>query len=197
MSDAATREIKDTTGNPAPLGLLAFGMTTVLLNLHNAGFFELNSMILATGIFYGGLAQVLAGFMEWKKNNTFGMTAFCSYGFFWLILVALILLPKSGWADPSSKPAMAFFLTAWGLFTLLMFIGTFRLSKALQVVFGSLTLLFFLLALGEVTESSSLRQFTGFEGIFCGLSAWYAGIAQVLNETFARTVFPLGAVRKS
>ena len=75
-------QIKDTTANPAPLGLLAFGMTTILLNLHNTGLFTLGTMILAMGIFYGGLAQVIAGIMEWKKNNTFGTTAFLSYGFF-------------------------------------------------------------------------------------------------------------------
>ena len=85
--DANVIEVKDKTGNPAPLGLLGFGMTTVLLNLHNAGFFGLGSMILAMGIFYGGLAQIIAGIMEWKKGNTFATTAFCSYGFFWLTLV--------------------------------------------------------------------------------------------------------------
>src|SRR5205814_8429370 len=88
-------QIKDTTGNPAPLGLLGFGMTTVLLNLHNAGFYELNSMILATGICYGGAAQIIAGIMEWKKGNTFATTAFISHGSFSLPLVALILLAKS------------------------------------------------------------------------------------------------------
>src|SRR5580698_5952021 len=94
MSESTPLQIKDTTSNPAPLGLFAFGMTTVLLNLHNAGFYEMNSMILAMGIFYGGAAQVIAGILEWKKNNTFGTTAFLSYGFFWLTLVGLILLPK-------------------------------------------------------------------------------------------------------
>ncbi len=94
MPEPTMTQLKDTTANPAPLGLLGFGMTTVLLNLHNAGFFELNSMILAMGICYGGAAQVIAGIMEWKKNNTFGATAFTSYGFFWLSLVALIVLPK-------------------------------------------------------------------------------------------------------
>ena len=82
---------EDITSNPAPLGLMGFGMTTVLLNFHNAGFFELGAMILGMGIFYGGLAQVIAGIMEWKKGNTFGTTAFTSYGFFWLSLVALVL----------------------------------------------------------------------------------------------------------
>ncbi|HQH12989.1 MAG TPA: acetate uptake transporter, partial [Candidatus Sumerlaeota bacterium] len=86
-------EVKDTTANPAPLGLLGFGMTTVLLNIHNAGFFELSPMILAMGIFYGGCAQIIAGVMEWKKNNTFGTTAFTSYGLFWLTLVGLIVMP--------------------------------------------------------------------------------------------------------
>src|ERR1035441_9192015 len=89
MAEISFVQQKDTTANPAPLGLLGFGMTTVLLNLHNAGFLELNSMILAMGICYGGIAQVLAGIMEWKKNNTFGTTAFISYGFFWLSLVTL------------------------------------------------------------------------------------------------------------
>lgn len=187
--------IKDTTANPAPLGLLAFGMTTVLLNLHNAGLYELNSMILAIGIFYGGTAQVIAGIMEWKKNNTFGTTAFISYGFFWLTLVALIVLPKLGLAAPASSTAMAAFLALWGLFTLLMFIGTLKLSRALQVVFGTLVVLFALLAIGDATGNEQLKQIAGYEGLFCGFSAIYTGIAQVLNEVYGKTVLPLGAVQ--
>src|SRR3954468_13399873 len=109
--------IKDNSANPAPLGLFAFGMTTVLLNLHNAGFFEMNSMILAMGIFYGGIAQVIAGILESKKNNTFGMTAFISYGFFWLSLVALILMAKWGWIGATSSNALATYLLIWGIFT--------------------------------------------------------------------------------
>ncbi len=98
MNESVT-QIKDTTGNPAPLGLLGFGMTTVLLNLHNAGFYELNSMILAMGICYGGTAQIVAGIMEWRKGNTFATTAFLSYGLFWFSLVTLIILAKLGWAS--------------------------------------------------------------------------------------------------
>src|ERR1700730_17364190 len=113
--EQSTIAIKDTTANPAPLGLLAFGATTVLLNLHNAGFFEMNSMILAMGIFYGGIAQVIAGIIEAKKNNTFGLTAFTSYGLFWLSLVALIVLPKSGWMTAPSEAAMIAYLIVWGL----------------------------------------------------------------------------------
>src|SRR5258708_17561512 len=110
-------QIKDTTGNPAPLGLLGFGMTTVLLNLHNAGFYELNSMILAMGLCYGGAAQIIAGIMEWKKGNTFATTAFVSYGLFLLSLVTLIILAKLGWGAPSHDTAMAADLALWGLFT--------------------------------------------------------------------------------
>src|SRR5881392_1129285 len=188
---------KDTTGNPAPLGLLGFGMTTVLLNFHNAGFFELNSMILAMGICYGGLAQIIAGMMEWRKGNTFATTAFLSYGLFWLSLVTMIVLTKLGWASPSNDTAMAAYLAMWGLFTAVMFVGTLRLHVAGQVVFGSLTILFFLLAIGDfINAGPDFKHFTGYEGIFCGLSAIYAGLAQVLNEVFGKIVLPLGPVDK-
>ncbi len=115
--------IKDTSANPAPLGLLAFGLTTVLLNLHNAGIFEMNSMILAMGIFYGGIAQIIAGIMESKKNNTFGFVAFVSYGSFWLTLVALIVIPKFGWVPAASASAMIAYLIMWGIFTSLLFLA--------------------------------------------------------------------------
>lgn len=185
----------DTTANPAPLGLCAFGLTTVLLNLHNAGFFPMDAMILAMGIFYGGLAQVIVGIMEWKKKNTFGTTAFTSYGLFWLTLVGLIVMPKLGLADKPTEISMAAYLGMWGLFTAVLFIGTFRLNRALQVVFGLLALLFFLLAYKDAT-GASIGAFIGYEGILTGLSAIYAGLAQVLNEVYGKTVLPLGAVKK-
>ena len=192
-----TTQIKDTTANPAPLGLLGFGMTTVLLNLHNAGFYELNSMILAMGICYGGLAQIIAGMMEWKKGNTFATTAFISYGFFWLSLVGLIVLAKLGWGAASNDTAMAAYLAMWGLFTAVMFVGTLQLNRALQIVFGTLAILFFLLAYGDYTSASAgFKHFTGYEGIVCGFSAIYTGLAQVLNELFGKTVLPLGPVKK-
>ena len=196
MNESVT-QFKDTTGNPAPLGLLAFGMTTVLLNLHNAGFYELNSMVLAMGIWYGGVAQIVAGMMEWRKGNTFATTAFLSYGLFWLALVTLIVLPKLGWGAAPSDTAMAAYLAMWGLFTGVMFVGTLRLHVAGQVVFGSLTILFFLLAIGDfINASPGFRQFTGYEGIFCGFSAIYAGLAQVLNEIYGKVVLPIGPMEK-
>ena len=188
--------IKDSSANPAPLGLFGFGMTTVLLNLHNAGIYEMNAMILAMGIFFGGMAQVIAGIMESKKNNTFGMTAFTSYGFFWLTLVALIVMPKLGWIPATSNEGMIAYLIVWGIFTFILFIGTFRISRALQFVFATLTILFFLLAAGDATGNAGLKTFTGYEGIVCGLSAIYTGAAGVLNEVYGKTVLPTGPVVK-
>lgn len=186
--------LKDTTANPAPLGLLGFGLTTVLLNIHNAGYYELNSMILAMGIFYGGLAQIIAGIMEWKKNNTFGTTAFTSYGLFWLTLVGLLFLPKLGLADATSKPAFAAYFFMWGLFTFVMFLGTLRINRALQFVFLSLTILFFLLAARDYLGNATIGTLAGYEGIICGFSAIYAALAQVLNDVYKKVVAPLGPV---
>jgi uncharacterized protein len=186
--------IQDTTSNPAPLGLMGFGMTTVLLNLHNAGYYPLDSMILAMGIFYGGIAQIIAGIMEWKKKNTFGTTAFTSYGLFWLTLVGLILLPKLNLGTKPTEVAMGWYLLMWGLFTGLMYIGTLRLNRALQFVFASLTVLFFLLAIGDFTGNAAIKTFAGFEGIICGLSAIYTALAQVLNEIYGKEIAPLGKV---
>jgi succinate-acetate transporter protein len=194
--DQSIITIKDSSANPAPLGLFGFGMTTVLLNLHNAGIYEMNSMILAMGIFYGGIAQVIAGILESKKNNTFGMTAFISYGFFWLTLVGLIVMPKLGWISAASSSGMIAYLIMWGIFTLLLFVGTLKISKALQFVFGSLVILFFLLAAGDATGNAGLKTFTGYEGIVCGLSAIYAGTASLLNEVYGKSVLPMGLVSK-
>ena len=185
--------IKDTTSNPAPLGLLGFGMTTVFLNLHNAGLYELNSMIIGMGIFVGGLAQVIAGVQEWKKNNTFGATAFTAYGFFWISLVTIWLLPRTamGAELKTSENAMGWYLLMWGIFTLGMFIGTLKLSRTLQIVFGTLVILFFLLAIGDFTGNKGIKTIAGYEGIVCGLSAIYGCLAQILNEVYKRQLLPL------
>lgn len=188
-------KIQDTTANPAPLGLMGFGMTTVLLNLHNAGLYSLGTMILAMGIFYGGISQVIAAIMEFKKNNTFGVTAFGSFGLFWFTLAFLIIMPAMGWGNAPETPAMVAYLVMWGIFTGVMFIGTLKLNRALQVVFASLTILFFLLAIGDGTGSVVVTRIAGIEGIFCGLSAIYAALAQVLNSVYGRTVAPLGVMK--
>jgi hypothetical protein len=186
--------------NPAPLGLLGFGVTTVLLNLVNAGAFPLDTMILAMGIAYGGLAQVIVGIMEFKKGNTFGTVAFMSYGLFWWSLVMLLVLPKlsflSGFSAPSAASMAAYFIM-WGIFTFAMFFGTLKANRALQFVFGSLTILFFMLTIRELTNNPTLfgsvtfNTITGIEGVICGLSAVYLGVAEILNEANHKTVLPI------
>lgn len=180
--------------NPGPLGLMGFGMTTVLLNLHNAGFFPLTSVIISMGIFFGGLAQIMAGLLEYKKGNTFGMTAFISYGSFWLSLVGILLLPRLGLAEPTDTTVLGVYLALWGVFTLFMFFGTLCANRALQFIFASLTLLFALLATGNITGHHALLTFAGYEGVICGASAIYLAMAEVLNEQFGRTVLPIGEV---
>lgn len=181
----------DKYANPGPLGLLGFGMTTVLLNIHNAGFFPMSIVILCMGIFYGGIAQVIAGIMEFKKGNTFGMTAFISYGFFWLTLVGIIVLPKMGVSEATPPEYMGWYLFMWGLFTAFMFVGTLKANRALQTIFGSLVVLFWLLAIRDWTGSETIGVIAGWEGIFCGLSAIYLAAAEVLNEKYGRVVLPV------
>lgn len=199
-SNQTVTKLLDTNANPAPLGLMGFGLTTVLLNIHNAGFYELNAMILAMGIFYGGLAQIIAGIMEWKKNNTFGTLAFTSYGMFWLTLVGIWLLPtafsEASAAAKASETALAWYFVFWGLFTLYMFIGTLKLNRALQVIFGLLTVLFFLLAIRDFGGGAVWGKIAGWEGILTGLAAVYAAMAQVLNEVYKRNVLPLGPISR-
>lgn len=183
--------------NPAPLGLMGFGMTTVLLNIHNAGFFPMSSMILAMGIMYGGVAQVIAGIAEFRTGNTFGMTAFCSYGLFWISLAGLILMPGWGWAESSPAAFMGWYLAMWGLFTFGMWFGTFGKNRALQIVFCTLWILFFLLAIRDWTGSVTIGVLAGWEGIVCGASAIYLALAEVINESAGKTVLPIGPVVRS
>jgi succinate-acetate transporter protein len=185
--------------NPAPLGLLGFGLTTVLLNLHNAGLFGLNSMILAMGLAYGGLAQVIVGIMEFKKGNTFGTVAFSSYGLFWWSLVALLLLPGTtffGTIAKADNTAMAAYFFMWGLFTLAMFFGTLKANRALQFVFGSLFVLFFMLMARELMGNPVwFNTITGIEGVICGFSAVNLGLAEVINEANGKSILPICPVK--
>ena len=179
--------------NPGPLGLLGFGMTTVLLNIHNAGLLPLSIMIVAMGIALGGLAQIIAGIRELCQGNTFAGTAFTAYGLFWWSLVLIWVNPfASSDIEPASKVAMGYYLLLWGIFTFFMFIGTLKHNRITQVVFGSLTILFVLLALGDFTGNHAITTIAGFEGIFCGLSAIYSAVGQILNEEYGKKVFPLG-----
>jgi uncharacterized protein len=180
--------------NPAPLGLMGFGMTTVLLNIHNTGLYPLSAMILSMGIFYGGIAQIIAGILEFRKGNTFGTTAFTSYGFFWISLVFIWIIPELKWAKGISTPEgfMGWYLFMWGLFTFFMWIGTFGKNRALQIVFFTLFILFWLLALKDWFGLEMVGTLAGFEGILCGFSAIYLAMAEVINESHGKTVLPIG-----
>ena len=179
--------------NPGPLGLLGFGMTTVLLNLHNAGFLPLSIVIVAMGVALGGLAQIIAGVRELKQGNTFAGTAFTAYGLFWWSLVLIWVNPfAAAGIEAASKVALGWYLLLWGIFTGFMFIGTLTHNRATQVVFGSLTILFILLALGDFTGNHTITTVAGFEGIFCGLSAIYSAVGQIVNGEHGKTILPLG-----
>ncbi|XHH09695.1 MAG: acetate uptake transporter [Candidatus Bathyarchaeia archaeon] len=185
--------------NPAPLGLLGFGLTTVLLNLHNAGLFQLDTMILSMGLAYGGLAQIITGLMEFRRGNTFGTVVFTSYGLFWWSLIMLTLLPQTtifaGLQSPSPISMGAYFLL-WGIFTLAMGYGTLKASKTLQIVFATTIILFFMLSITSFTDNPilfgnfTLTNLTGIEGVICGSSAIYYAIALVLNEVHEKIILP-------
>jgi succinate-acetate transporter protein len=178
--------------NPAPLGLLGFAMTTILLNIHNLGFFPVTSVILAMGIFYGGIAQIIAGLLCYKQGKTFAGTAFTSYGFFWLTLVGVWMLPATGIANAAATPPafMGWYLALWGTFTGFMWWGTWGNSKVQQFVFLSLTILFFLLAAAMFTGNETIHKTGGAVGVICGASAFYLAVAELLEEVKNKRVLP-------
>jgi len=193
---AGVVEITERICNPAPLGLAAFGLTTLVLNAFNSGVVDKagEGLVWPLGIFFGGMAQFAAGMWEAKKNNTFGFTAFSAFGAFWMFLALTKILEAGEVLKPMTPESKSLFLVCWGLFTGYMFVGTLKLSVALQAVFATLTILFFLLAIGAHDET--WEKIAGWEGMFCAGTALYASFAIVINETWGRQVFPLGVVKK-
>jgi succinate-acetate transporter protein len=191
MEGMSTTSHTKKTANPGPLGLLGFGMTTVLLNLHNAGIIELSIVIVAMGFALGGAAQIIAGVTELHIGNTFGGTAFTAYGFFWWSLCLIWINPFKSVINAADETSMGFYLLLWGVFTLFMFFGTLAHNRITQVVFLSLAVLFFLLAVGDLTENHELKIIAGYVGIFCGLSALYSAVGQIVNGEFNKSIFPL------
>ena len=186
-------EIRDITAGAGALGLLGYGMPGFLLGLANAGLIQTGSVILGMVIFMGGFAMFTAGLMEWKKGNTYGMAAYGSYGLFWFSYAALLILPVLGLADGTGGPgAMAAYLALWGLFTVILFIGSLKMSRALQFVLGTLAIVFFLESAGVATGSSIFTLLAGYVGIISGLASIYTALAPVLNDIYGKTVAPLG-----
>jgi len=182
--------------NPGPLGLSAFALTTFVLNVHNAGLADIGAA-LPVGLFYGGLAQLVAGFLEFRTGNTFGMTAFSSYGAFWIALASMVLMQMNKWI-PSNESAgwLLATLVAWTIFTFIMWIATFRHNKALVLVFTTLLILFILLDVHVWTGSALIGKVAGWEGIFCACTAWYLMAAILINDSFGRKVLPIGPLAK-
>lgn len=176
--------------NPAPLGLLGFSMTTCLLNLHNVGLISLTMVIVAMVFSLGGVAQIIAGFMAFKKNNTFGATAFTAYGFFWLSLLLIWTEPFSGVKEADSK-SMGFYLLLWCIFSTFMFIGTLKHNIISQIVYGSRALLLLLQSIANFVNMKEIHIIAGYVGIFCGLSALYNAMGQIINHEFGKKVMPL------
>jgi len=183
--------------NPAPLGLGGFALTTFVLNVHNAGLIDIGAA-LPLGLFYGGLAQLVAGFLEFRTGNTFGMTAFASYGAFWIALASMVLMEMNKIISPdASKGWLLVTLIAWTIFTFVLWIGTFKHNKALIWVFSTLIILFILLDVAVWTGNKTITHIAGWEGIFCALTAWYLMAALILNDSYGRIVLPVGPVQQA
>ncbi|KPI84164.1 hypothetical protein ABL78_6789 [Leptomonas seymouri] len=182
--------------NPGPVGLTAFGMTTILLNLHNTGVFGLYTVIPAVGICFGGCTQLIAGLLEWLRGNTFAHVAFVSYGAFWLSLVCIWMLPNASTGDsplvhPASEYFVGVYLAIWGIFSFFMLICTTRMNLVIFMVFLTLTLLFFMLAGGNMCNNPTALKAAGYEGAICGSLAMYLGAAEYVNEMWDCVLLPV------
>lgn len=174
---------------PLPMGLLGFGAATVLLNLHMSGVFSLGAILTIMGIFYAGFAQVVTGFMEWRRNNTFGATAFTAYGLFCMALVGVAVMTHTGIAPAPSSSATAACLGLWSLISAAMSLGALRLNRMLRLLFALLTLSFVLLALGHAVELHPLKLIAGYGGMITGALALWAGLVRVFKEVYGRRGF--------
>jgi succinate-acetate transporter protein len=175
--------------NPGPLGLLSFGMTTVLLNLHNAEIIGLSIVIVAMGLAIGGAAQIVAGVVELQLGNTFAGTAFTAYGFFWWSLCLIWVNPFKGVISAADATSMGYYLLLWGIVSLFFFFGTLTHNRITQIIFSSLVALFFLLAIGDFSGSQAITVVAGYVGIFCGLSAVYSAVGQLVHGEFNKQFF--------
>ena len=194
MSDATVSR----KANPAPLGLAGFGLTTILLSSINAGLLKgdaasLTAVVVPLAFAYGGVAQIIAGILEFKNDNTFGTVAFTSYGMFWCWYAFLFWTVGAGWLKPPAPSAVGVTLLLWGVFTLGLWISTFRSSFAIWTVFLLLWITFFFLAAGDLGLGAACRTIGGFLGLATGIAALYVALAEVTNGTYNKAVFPLGA----
>jgi succinate-acetate transporter protein len=186
------------TANPAPLGLAAFALTTFVLSMFNSGLVSSGGepVVFGLALAYGGLAQLLAGMWEFRTGNTFGATAFASYGAFWISFWAFVQFyePKVPAADAGH--AVGLYLIAWGIFTAYMFVASLRTTAAVALVFALLAVTFIVLGIGDASGTSGITKLGGWIGLVTALAAWYASFAEVTNATWGRTVFPTMPLRR-
>jgi succinate-acetate transporter protein len=192
--------------NPAPLGLSAFALTTFVLSAFNAGLFTGEQIVFGLALFYGGLTQFCAGMWEFKTGNTFGATAFSSYGGFW-IAFGIAVFPffgkdATGHAislvssiDPTVRgQAVGFFLLGWTIFTGMMLLVTFRISGAHILLFSSLFLTFLFLTIADLNAMPDMTKYGGWLGLFTACIAWYIALSQVLAATDSPLRLPTGPI---
>jgi uncharacterized protein len=200
LAPPASREAATTPGiqapviaDPGPLGLAAFALTTFVLSMINSGLVSDTAVPVVFGLAlaYGGVAQLLAGMWEFRKGNTFGATAFSSFGAFWLSYWALVTFFLKGIPSSEAGAAVGLYLIAWGIFTAYMFVASLRTTAAIAVVFILLAVTFFLLGFGEANASTSLVKLGGWVGLATAIAAWYASFAGVTNSTFGKVVLPV------
>lgn len=192
LHELVIKKFPEKYANTSPLGLIGFGFTTIMLSFANVTLYDVNSMVCGLGIFYGGIAQFVAGVYEIKKGNTFGGTAFCSYGAFWLSFCTILCGNKLlGTANPDKK-AEGTYLLFWCVFTIFMFIGTLKHGHiTLKTIFGSLAVTFLLLSIGAYAESSIVKKIGGGFGLFCGAVAFYTAVAEVIDGEQGYTFMPI------
>lgn len=179
--------------DPAPLGLAGFAMTTFVLSMFNADIVNTagEPVVLGLALAYGGIAQLLAGMWEFRTGNTFGATAFTSFGAFWISYWLLVTLNVADIPEAQAGDAIGLYLWAWAIFTAYMFIASLRTTGAVALVFFLLTITFILLAVGDSGDHTTVTKWGGYVGLATAVAAWYASFAAVINSTFGRTIAPV------
>jgi succinate-acetate transporter protein len=194
-ADPAAASIAD----PAPLGLAAFALTTFVLSMFNAGLVDAKGepIVVGLALAYGGAAQLLAGMWEFRKGNTFGATAFSSYGAFWLSFWAYVAFFAEGVPEANRGSAVGLYLIAWGIFTTYMWVASFRTNAAVNLVFLLLAVTFFVLGIGDAAGNDTIFKLGGWLGLATAVAAWYASFAGVTNSTFGRAMLPVWPLRRA
>jgi uncharacterized protein len=180
-------------GNAGALGFIGFGLTTTLLSLVNAGAFPSDAMMLGMIIFLGGFAEIVAACMLWRMGDTFAMTAFGAFGFFWMSLATITIAPALGLTPAGGANAVGSYLVLWGIFTAGMFLGTLKAPKAVTLLIGMLAILFLILGAGALAGNADITKIGGYWGIINGLVGIYIAVALVVNEANGKEMLPLFA----